>query len=514
MAEPRDARQLPDGQRLEAEVCIIGAGAAGITLARELAGTGRDVLLCESGGLEPDPEVQALAEGENVGRRYFDLTKSRLRLFGGSTNHWAGWCRPLDPEDMTGRRNGHTGWPIAYENLLPYYRRAQTICQLGPFERYRPEGWSDAPTLLCPDSDRVATRVYQFSPPTNFGQVYRSELWNAPDIRILLHATAAHLETGRTGGSIRGIRIRTLEGREHWVEADLFVLATGGIENPRLLMASGLGRDRPYMGRCFMEHPHAYGAYLLPAPGTEPPPLYRLGRRRTHRSMGVLVLDPETRRREDLLNFSAGLSQRRYDVSDPIAYRSGYDSFETILREAADLDVAPDFWSHVGTMLSDLDGLFSGVVRQIRDQNALHIVYCRCEQEPNMRSRISLAPETDAVGVPKVRLDWALTERDLRTVHRGTEILAEEFGRDGIGRFHQPESSDALSIAGGFHHMGTTRMSASPGDGVVDPHGRLHGVDNLYVAGSSVFPTSGSANPTLTIVALTLRLADHLKEVA
>jgi choline dehydrogenase-like flavoprotein len=147
----------------------------------------------------------------------------------------------------------------------------------------------------------------------------------------------------------------------------------------------------------------------------------------------------------------------------------------------------------------------------------LYVVKNVAEQAPNPDSRVVLSRERDALDCPRVALCWRTSPLDKRTAHRAREIFGEELWRAGAGRLQSSLEGEGkpwpARLRGARHHMGTTRMHSDPRRGVVDANCRVHGIANLYVAGSSVFPTSGAANPTLTIVALALRLAGHVNQV-
>lgn len=514
-----DGRSLPTGTVLETDVCIAGAGAAGITLAREFADARFRVLLLEAGGFEFDTATQDLYRGETAGLPYFPLDGCRLRFFGGSTNHWAGWCRPLDPEDFEARPDiPDTGWPISRAALNPFYARAHPLCELGAYT-YDAANFGGIlqgePLPLAGTS--VETRLFQFSPRTAFGQVYRDAVTQAPNVRLALHSTATELLPAADGGSIRALQVKTLAGNDYQVRARLYVVALGGLANPQLLLASrsvfpaGIGNQHDNVGRFFMEHPHHNrAAEFVPAPRFRTVPFYERAAETTT-AMGVLFLDAETRRREGLL--SLNFSFHRHTHKDA----QGYASLKHIVRSLLERDVPDEFGRHVGRVLLGLDEVAGGLKRRLQRQPWYdYRISWRSEQAPNRASRVTLSDELDPLGVPRIRLDWRLNGQDLHTIRKTQEIVAREFGRARIGRLRlvpdDPEHTWSETLVGGSHHMGTTRMSRDPKRGVVDDHCRVHGIGNLYIAGSSVFPTGGSANPTLTIVALTLRLADHIRE--
>ena len=521
----RDARELEAGIVIECDLCVVGAGAAGITIARALANTGIRLCLVESGGLEFEEHVQALFKGRNIGLPYFDLDICRLRMFGGTTNHWEGRCRPFDAIDFEERDwVPHSGWPITLADLGPFYRQAQGICQLGPFE-YRGEDWLlEGETLVPFAPDKFESLVWQYSPPTRFGEVYRAELERADNLDVLLHASVVEIDAGEALAEVQALRLSTLKGKRLVVRARTYVLACGGPENPRLLLASnrqardGLGNGRGVVGRYFMEHPHIVAARALVA---DPAFLafydykLRTALRRGHAVLGCMHLCEQAQRAEGLLNYDASVTAD--NIGD-----SGYAALRRIWNSVERGEPPDDLVGDLKTALFDIDDTFAGLlgrfgVRDYQLQAGSFRLWSYVEQAPNPESRVFLDDARDALGMPRIALDWRLTELDRRSLLATLEILAEEFGRTGIGRI-QIESwlqevgggwSDELS--GGYHPMGTTRMADDPKRGVVDRHCRVHGLANLYVAGSSVFPTGGSANPTLTVVALALRLAEHLR---
>src|SRR5438045_2694107 len=205
-----DARSLPTGTVIETEVCIIGAGAAGITLARELATAQFRVALLESGGMDHEPETQALYEGESIGQPFEDLTASRLRFFGGTTNHWGGWCLPFDPIDFVERDDiPYHGWPFAKSHLDPWYERAQEVCRLGPYD-YRPSIWGIPANIIPPpfNGPNFECKILQES-RVRFGPAYADELSQAPRVSVFLNANAFVFETSEFDNEIRALSVKT-----------------------------------------------------------------------------------------------------------------------------------------------------------------------------------------------------------------------------------------------------------------------------------------------------------------
>lgn len=492
-----DANELSTGATLSADVCIAGAGAAGITLALTLQNAGLDVLLLESGGLEDESDTQALYRGTMSGIDTWELDDHRWRLFGGSTSRWAGWCRPLDAHDFEKRSYiPNSGWPITLDDLLPYYARAHARVELADFlwDLDEIQAISGRPIIDSP-CGRLRTSVFQYSPPTRFGTRYRAELESAENVRVLLHANVTNLTLGSGLDRVSRFDCGTLRGVRFNVEARAFVLALGGIENVRLLLASnsqleqGVANSSGAVGRYFMEHPHWLGVstWVLSRPTdlafyerhSISMPMGDSTRR--VRIQGVLGLVPEVLESEGLLEFTASLGEA---VVGP--------------GETGPIDA-----EQVRSLVRD------------RDDERIYQLNVRAEQSPRSKSRITLRPDDkDSLGMPRVDLNWQVHDDDTRAMRRAIELVGSCLGAAGLGRVWTSTRGDQLSwttLPGG-HHMGTLRMTSDPKDGVVDADCRCHDVDNLFIAGSAVYTTGGASNPTLTLIALAERLADHLAE--
>lgn len=489
-----EASAIEPGSHLEADVCVVGTGPAGLAIADRLAGGRRQVLVLESGGLKPDPAVQALYAGDNIGRGYFPLDACRIRGFGGSSGCWAGLCRPLDPEDFEARPYvPHSGWPIRRADLDAWYAEAEKFLGLrGPgwdLARWSTKG--AAPWTFA--DARIASTFFKLSKPVRLAETMPGPMRAAENIRVVLGASLVRVGLAPGGGQVQALHVRRTRGEGGFtVAARKVVLACGGIENARLLLASddvqrgGVGNGHDLVGRYFMEHPHTDGeGLLLGSPALPSPAFYQRHTRLGQPIWGSLGLTAEARAQEGLLAATLVLLPRR---DAPRALE------EPMRQVMADTD-APD--------------------RPLPEKGVAFTFGTPSEQVPDPESRVLLAGERDRLGVPRVRLDWRVSAVDQRSVARTHAILAEALARSGFGRVRltlTPGQPFPAHTGGGRHHMGTTRMHADPTKGVVDADCRVHGLPDLYVAGSSVFTTSGSANPTLTIVALARRLAAHLDE--
>ena len=520
-----DARTVPAGTVVEAEICIIGAGAAGITLAREFAGAPFRVVLLESGGLEYEQETEDLYAGRSIGTLFPDPTVCRLRYFGGTTNHWGGWCLPLDPIDFEARNELHLpGWPFPRTALDPFYRRAQEVCQIGPYD-YTPAGWgikeSEIPAPF--GGPELKCWVLQQS-PTHFGPVYLEELRRAPRVTVYLHANALALDAGDDRSELREVTVGTLSGVRFLVRARYYVLACGGIENARLLLLSGgegghaLGNDHDLVGRHFMVHLlFSGGRIALSDPYTDFS--FYTGRGGTiypgfggkYSFVSFVGLSEAAMRRRTLPGIKFMWLYRFAPVLGAV---------EALRRLTNGEPKNGSRWADLGKVLGQLYGVGDFLVRKALFHEGVPVegldFNCSLEQLPNPDSRILLDTERDALGLRKSLIDWRVDADDKRNALASLRLVGAELGRTGFGRLRSALVDDDTTwpddFTGNEHHMGTTRMHPDPKFGVVDADCQVHGIANFYVAGSSVFPSGGTNNPTLTIVALALRLADRLKE--
>ena len=518
-----DARSLPNDGTLEADVCIIGAGPAGITLALELARTDLRVLVLESGDAGWTTRGKGLARGENADPNYFRLEWARIRTFGGSSWAWRSHglrTRPLDRLDFEARPEiDRPGWPIGADALAHHWDRATALCRL-PSRGYDVEDWQTPQAPALSGDDDLDTAMFPVGP----GDAFTSrldELGELDNVTCVTHATVLELQTDASGRRVERAWVTSGAGRSHTVSARTFALALGGIENARLLLLShrthrhGIGNAHDLVGRHFMEHPHIRTGVLEPRVPARDFRLYQRVEHPEGEAIGFLRPSEAALRREGLLNSAWALHPATPELTSEVgrSLTDVKDTLRTFWR------VTPHTGARVGTLarhpvraVTTLAG--SRDVRRGAAPTPRFRLLGMTEQEPHRDSRVVLGTRRDRYGQPVARLDWRLTERDLWTVRRTQEVLSAALERAGVGRIVQRfgDEHPPPLIGGGFHHMGTTRMDRDPRAGVVDTDGRVHDMANLYVAGSSVFPTGGVANPTLTLLALTLRLADHLRQ--
>ena len=525
---------MADGTALQCDLCIVGAGAAGLTIASELDGSRFNVLLLESGGLEYDSKVQSLYKGDNIGLLYEPLDLCRVRTFGGSTDPrgWGGWCKPLSEMDFE-RRSWVplSGWPISKSDLAPFYPRAFTTLSLAKdTERLADE---DSRVDVLPTSGVYCrNEPCPLSPAPHLGQVKQEQIRQAPNIRILLHANVTEIVTDPTARHVTGLKVSTLTDTHLSVTAKYFIVAAGGIENARLLLLSdavqknGLGNASGFVGTCFMEHPrYAWGRLSGENIGEvvrRYDPGNVVGARRSQASQsdarplfGASLALTEKAQREFRL-----LGARTWIL--PV-HQSGEREGGREMKEFV-------FWLKKRRIPSDAARRIRGVLRDLPSAAgaiSAHLLaklrppkhwqfVTVIEQNPDRSSRISLDTRRDALGLRRVRLDWRVTPLVKRTLEQTRELFSSELRAAGLDCRVEggdgPEQNQSPDVPRWvWHHMGTTRMSADSAEGVVDANCRVHGMDNLYIAGSSIFPTVGNDMPTINIVALAHRLADHIK---
>ena len=503
-----DARKIESGADIEADLCVVGAGAAGITIAREFANANLRVCLLEAGGLSIDPKVNRLSKIDDVSQNSNkDVNADRLRYFGGTTNHWGGHCAPLESDDFEKHEwIAYSGWPYGYNELRPYYIRAHDVLSVGYFD-YDPEiigsalGFDTFPF----DKTRVATTVSRYN-RVRFGRTFGGELDRAKNIQVILYAevSAISMENSATD-KVDSVLVQSIAGNQFRVKARYFAIACGGVENARVLLlsnqqrSSGIGNHSDLVGRFFQCHLWYPSGYILPR--TENPRLrYYLGER-SYADIWVRA-------------HIALPSDRVRELQIP-KFRSEIKSVSAALRldRAIRNKLSID---DIFALMSDPVGIGSMVRCRSDAAHTAYLLVNSVQQTPNLDSRVKLSTKKDPFGRPHPQLDWKLSRLDQEGVIKAQRLIAQEVGRSGFGRMRIEMREGTDDFLGGCestpHHMGTTRMDDDPARGVTDGNANVHHTHNLYVAGSSLFPTCGWPNPTLTIVATSIRLADHLKK--
>lgn len=539
-----DANSLIDGSLPCDDICVIGAGAVGIALALRLADAGVRVTLIEAGGDGRDEAVQdAYAGAVTDPDLHSPLRDYRERRLGGTSTIWGGRCMPLDPIDFTQRDwIPDSGWPIGPGALAPYYPDANRWCEAGQFDYNADSALPDgaAPMIAGFNGQAFRTdRLERFSCPTDFGRRYRQRLIASRNVRLVLDAAVTAIRLDPDGTRVRALSVRTKYGTQIDLAPRHVVLCAGGLESARLMLANrdvhpnGIGNHHDVLGRYYMSHiAGTIGMLHVTAPvwhGYDVADDGTYCRRR-------LSLNEEAQVAHRVGNFVARLHHPR--IADP---RHGAGALSALYlgralvprlyraRLTGEGDGGANYLRHIGNVVRQP----GAVVRFARDTlskrwlaerkypsvvatpvDGAYMLDFHAEQEPNRDSRVMLGEERDALGMPRLLVDWRYTRGDVRTVEVALRLLAEDIRRSGCGSFdYDPDQVEReMTRYGAYpgHHIGTVRMGSDPRHSMVDADCRVHGVANLHVAGAAVFPTSSQANPTLTAVALALRLADRL----
>jgi choline dehydrogenase-like flavoprotein len=509
-----DIGELADGQEIETRVCIVGSGPTGLALARELYGAGEETLIVESGEVELSADAARLDEGSSVGRPGVGMTTGRGRALGGTSRLWAGQCLPFDPLDLEPRAwVADSGWPLSLPDLQPFLERAEDFFAVRgqPYDErvWGPFGLSPLPF----DELKLRHLATVYTPEPDLGARFRDELARTPGVKVLLRATATRIETGEGRRRASGLVARGLDGREVRVRAKAVVLCAGAIENARLLLLSdGLGNDRDLVGRYFQDHPNAH---LGTVETTDPEALldrYCLLYRKPLRYFPKIGLAPELQRERQILNAIANLI---VDFGED----TGLEALKRLYRARRAGARTADGGRDLVRVARGLPQLARNYPRFRRGLSPIApveriVLQVHVEQAPDRESRVTLGDRADPLGQPVAAVDWRIGAQDVETARVALRAVSEEISRLGLGAVRAADGLDdgaEPSFSGAYHHVGTTRMADDPSAGVVDRDCAVHGVAGLYCCGGSVFPTGGAANPTLTMVALAIRLADRLK---
>lgn len=476
--------QVAAGEALDFDLCIIGAGAAGITIANKLASAPFNVCLLEGGGIDGDAAGQAFYQGISEG--YSPLMACRVRFFGGTTNHWTGYCRIPEAQDLQPRSwEPLSGWPISRMDLDPYLPEAIETVEIE--NEFDADTWArrrEVTTLGLATSE-LYEDVSLVGPPVKFRTKFRDTIDASRSVTCLLHANVVELMPTEQGNRIQELRLKTPEGAERALRAKVFVLACGGIENARMLLASdsripgGIGNTHDLVGRYFSDHVlKESGTAVLMRP-TEQPLLYEFGR----------IFEPRMKVHPQ--------------IRMTLAFAEQVRTPRVIIR------LAPERPSRATRLMEKVTGFWNEAAQVPRTFR----ISTFAEPLPLPDNRVTLLDERDALGVRRAKLVYEPSDLELQAAREALKKLARALGSTGKGRVQIDESAlQAKPFDWGFHHYSTTRMHPDPKLGVVDTDGRVHGVENLFVAGSSIFPTAGLMTPTMTIVALSLRLVGKLQE--
>ena len=517
-----DLKEIPGNSQIDCDICVAGSGPAGMTLAAELVGAPVRVCLVESGGLSPRAAAPAGNVAEQLGV-VVDLLKFQHLSFGGASSRWGGlrgrWfrLRPLDPLDFATRPwVADSGWPFAYAELEPFYERAGRVLKVGAGSDF---GVAAQRAHLAPvfHNDDLHTAIFLKTRPLRFGQHYQGVLSRSANVRIYLHAQVTEIEEDPCSPIVRYLHVATPGGQTHRIAAKHFVLACGGLENARLLLASkrksacGIGNQRDLVGRYYMQHPKGLHGVAVLNRARLRTPLYTRGHVASDvKVFGGISFSEEFQRRHQVLNHCI-LLRPLFTISEGYASQA----YRAVQRAWCRANGA----SGGGGELRELGRSAAAVLKQAFEGSGLRTIVSvlnQMEQIPKPESRLDLSERQDRFGVHLLRIDWRIDAAEKASLRRLHELVRDRLAAYGVGKLASqldPLAADWPVAEDSAHHLGTTRMHVDPARGVTDAHGRVHDVHNLYVSGGSLFPTSGHANPTLTVVALAVRLADHLKQL-
>lgn len=509
-------------QTVECDLCIVGSGAAGLALASEMLNTHYKVVLIESGGLEDEVATQALYNAEISGLPHPGTTEGRFRVLGGSMTRWAGQGLPLMSIDFE-RRSwvAHSGWPITFATLQPYYLRSARFMLLDQMNfdtdllAYLK---AQAPSF---NAEFIHYHFSKWSPRPNLRETYLPSIRAADHCTLLLHANLTRIDLNEAQNNVQQVLVRSLEGQQAVIRARRFILCTGGIETARLLLANnhqnvnGIGNDHDLVGRYFQDHPSAPIGWLESQNPKRVQEMFNLYHKQGLKYSVRCTAAEQWQRQNQMLNISASVvCVEKNDIFKDMKdiYRAmRYCKFHArLFRQLCRVTGNP--W----------DVALSGYHYFLKGRNYVPGARLRIgvtsEQEPNPDSRVMLSTRKDALGMPLSNIQWQLTELTYHSIQQFAQLMQAEFQRLGFGKIAldpwllEKDPRWMEHVTDQFHHIGTTRMHDLPTQGVVDRNCRVHGISNLLIGSSAVFPTSGHSNPTFTIIALCMRMADQLKQ--
>lgn len=483
------------GSLVDTDICIVGTGAAGIALGLELENSGKRVVMLEAGSMQRTEINQSFYDLENVSLP-IDLN-SRIRVFGGTTTVWGGGWKPLDQIDFEKRDwVPFSGWPITRETLVPYYERAAKVFggpTLSGFEISNLRKFLRNKNSYILETREIKTTLLRILPREkwDFAKNYQKIFELSSAVEVLFNAPVTRLILDSKKRKVAKVLVQTLLGKEISVEAKHYIIACGGIENARLLIFSEIGNKYDQVGRYYMDHPKFVSGSIVPERRDLNLSLYWKPQDVSGLAIAGLQLSEDAQRSLKVLNSYVHFLP--YYVSDQYAFLA--------LKVFASNNV---FSKTFRTILR----LYTGISK-VQVRNFM-------EQAPSPENRVLLSSRKDLLGNPLAKVKWSLSTLDKKSLFALHTVLKAELEESDIADFTSPvldNTETFSSIKDASHHMGTTRMGVNPIYSVVNEDCRVHGIENLFIAGSSVFPTSGHANPTATIIALTVRLADYIKSV-
>jgi len=523
-----DFENLDDHSVLDTDICIVGSGVAGLLLAKEFLNTDTKVLVLEGGGKKDELQSQKLYQSDVVGLEHDGVHNGRFRVYGGSSTRWGGQLMTSRKQDFeTKDYIPFSGWPISKNELDSYYPRAEAIMRVND-KSYESDLWNDLDTQ--PIHFNSDSFQYRFSKWASFKNrnlaKYVGPLCKiSSNVNILLHANATEIMLNNESDSVESITIKSYKGKQASIKAKTFIICAGTIDTARLLLASkstsknGVGNDNDLVGRYFQDHISYRVARLKPTETKTFSETFSPFYRSSTMHSCKLDLSPQA---QDEQKCSHVMGHVVFDYSE----ESGFYEFRRVLRAVQSKKNPLPSPMGAWRMLRFVDDLFRLVVgalivgRRFAPKSSKSYLQLEVEQYPNPESRVMLSEDTDELGMPRVILDWQLTGDEKQSMKNYINLFKPDWNRLNLGDANWEIAKDLFEegdewlkeCRDTYHQTGTTRMSNNPDEGVVDSNCKVHGINNLYIGSCSVFPTGGTANPTLTMMAICMRLADFLKK--
>ena len=518
------AEEPPAG--FDADICLVGSGVMGLALtAHLLRHTTLRILLVEQGGLIDTDALSAVPEELNSGDVTSGVTHSRAMGFGGSSRRWGGEALPFLPLDLSDRPfvRPRGPWPLSYAELKPCYQMAAEFLALSatPFETdlWRHPGLQQ---WFGPNQP-LEINYSKHSPIAYLAKRYRSRIGRSPRVTCLLNAKVVEIQLDPSGQRAEAVRVRALAGKEALLRASTIVLCGGGIENPRLLLASrqgdqrGIGNGHDLVGRYYQDHVGFYGARLRPLNHRLFAHVFASFLSGQQKYLPKLQLSPQHQSAHGLLNVTGNIAVEESEQSPLQTLRRLKRRLTGAPRDPGEKGGLADLRRLIQAPVSLLPVVTSTLQGRVHlPRQAAFFLIGNAESEPLPDSRIRLSDQLDGYGLPRPLVHWLVSDRTLEALRAYFDAVKDALEGAGIAEvtltpsLHDPRLDWKAKAYSLYHHMGATRMASSPREGVVDPDCRVHGVDNLYVVGTSVLPTGSASNPSFTALALTLRLGQHL----
>jgi ribosomal protein L35AE/L33A len=505
----------------EADICIIGAGAAGFSAGLTLLNSDLKILILEGGNDISSKEAADLHRGEITGHPHNGIHEARERVIGGTTTTWGGQALPFFKEDFEKRDHvNKSGWPINYKDLEPYYLKSEAILGTDTTVPYNYKPWKDW-KIKEPDFTPSAIELFvtRWCKIPNFAEQHENKFLLSSNVCLLKNANVVELLPSDIGDNVKALRIRSLHGKSGIVQARFVIAAGGAMETVRLFLASkkfgfnGLGNKYGLVGRYFQDHIAAIVGEIFPSSSKKFYDAFDNFFKNGFKYFPRLRLTPSFAEREKILHASAQIifSQNNNSAKTLMATlkKKSFPSLKACLSLLDPLTLTYLAKSMISWKIKN---------RGYSPRHGNIFLEIHSEQEPNFESCITLSNKTDALGMPRIQLNWSIPELSLKTIKTTALLVKGEFEKAGLGTvklipWAEGKSNELPRLTDTYHQAGGLKMAATPQEGVVDPRCCVFGVNNLYVASSAVFPTSSYSNPTMTTIALAIRVAETVEKL-